>query len=101
MHRRKPATSSTITSAESRIGSRVGARQRRKRRIDLDQDQIDAGDAPGDRKPGGADAGAEIDDAIAATRRRRGGEQHGVVAGAVTRFQLPQTAIARRGTHPR
>ena len=60
------------------------------RGIDLDQDQLDAGDTPGERKTRGTDTGAEIDHAIAGSCRRRRRQQHGVVAGAVAGFRLSQ-----------
>ena len=69
--------------------------------IDLDQHQIDPGDALGHRQAGGADAGAEIDHAIARTRRRRRRQQHGVMAGAVAGFRLPQPQLAAEKTRPR
>ena len=87
------STSSTIDVGRDRIRSRIGARKLRQRRIDLDQHQIDAGDAPGNRKARGADAGAEIGHAIARTRRRRRRQQHGIVTGAMSRFQLPQAQL--------
>ena len=43
-----------------------------------------------DREAGRADAGAEFNHVIAGARRRRRGQQHGVMAGAVTRSRLPQ-----------
>ena len=66
------------------IGGCVAARELCELLVDLDQNEIDAGDTPRHRKPGGTDTGAEIHHAIAAARRRRGSQQHGVVAGAVT-----------------
>ena len=77
-----------------RIGGGIVARQRRQRRIDLDQHELDPGDAPGDRETGGADAGAEFNHAITRTRRRRRGQQHGVMAGAVTRSRLTQAQLS-------
>ena len=68
----------------NRIRGRIGAREPRQRRVDLDQHKIDAGDAPGDRQASCADAGAEIDHAIARAGRRRGRQQHGIMAGAMT-----------------
>ena len=67
-----------------RIRSGIVARKVRQRRIDLDQNQIDAGDAPGDRKARDTDAGAEIGHAIARTGRCRRRQQHGIVTGAMS-----------------
>ncbi len=69
----------------------IRRRQRNKFRFALDQRQIDAGDARGQRQPRRTDARAEIGDAIARARRHAGREQHGVVTGAVTMTQLSQT----------
>ena len=49
----------------NRIRGGVAARKTREVSVDLDQHELDSLDAFGDRKPGGADAGAQIDDAIA------------------------------------
>ena len=76
-----------------RIGGGIFARQRRQTGIDLDQHELDPGDAPGDREAGGADAGAEFNHAIVRTSRRRGRQQHGVMAGAVARSRLAQAQL--------
>ncbi len=75
------------------VGAGIVARQPRQRRIDLDQHQLDPGHASRHRQPRGADAGAEIDHAIAGPRRRRRRQQHGVVAGAVARPGLAQPQL--------
>ena len=78
----------------NRIGGGVVARQRRQRRLDLDQHKFNAGDASRHGKSGGADAGAEFNHAIARTRRRRGRQQHGVMAGAVAGPRLAQQQLS-------
>ena len=80
----------------NRVGAGVAARKFGERRIDLDQHELDSGHAPGQRKAGGADTGAKINHAIARARRRRRGQQHGIVAGAVTRFRLPQAQLSAK-----
>ena len=77
----------------NRIRIRIGARKPRQRRIDLDQNQIDAGHAPGNRQARDAGAGAEIGDAVARTGCGRRRQQHRIVTGAMSRFQLPQTQL--------
>jgi len=53
----------------NRIGGGVAAREFREFRVDLDQHQPDFIDPSGEREAGGADAGAEFDDAVARTRQ--------------------------------
>ena len=79
----------------------VAARKLRQRCVDLDQNELDSGHAPRQRKTRGADAGAEIDHAVArrapmspppaAWRRdRRGGPISAAAAAAVRREMRPR-----------
>ena len=51
---------------------------------------VTPGDATRQREAGGADAGAEVDRDLAGRRRRRGGQQDGVVPEPVPARGLPQ-----------
>jgi hypothetical protein len=77
----------------NRVRICIGARKARQRRIDLDQNQIDAGHAPGNREARDARAGAEIGDAVARTGCDCRREQHRIVTGAMSRFQLPHAQL--------
>ena len=66
-----------------RIGGGVTVCKSGKSCIDLDQHELDRGHSLCDRKAGGADAGAEINHAIARACRRRRRQQQRIVAGAV------------------
>lgn len=77
-----------------RVRRRIGARQLRQFRIDLDQAEPDPSDATRQRQPGRADAGAEIDHAVACVGLGRRRQQYGVVPGAMAaplllQLQLP------------
>ena len=65
------------------VENRVSARQNGKGFVTLNQHQIDVVDPRRHREPGSAHTRSEIDDTITGPARRRGGEQHGVVAGAM------------------
>ena len=86
------ATSRQTARTRSRetVARRVLARERRQRRIDLDQRDGEAVDAPRQRQSGGADAGAEIDRVIAGARGGRRREQDGVMADAMAAQRLAQ-----------
>ena len=68
--------------------------KRAKLRIDLDQSDVQARHAARERKPGRADAGAEIDRVLAGCAAGRGGEQDRVMADAVAAFGLAQPQAA-------
>ncbi len=72
----------------------IAGRQRRQRRIDLNQRDRHAVDTPGQRQPGAADAGAEIDRMIACSGVHRRRQQHGIVSNAVPAQRLTQAQAA-------
>ncbi|MGY4411464.1 hypothetical protein ACVWW4_003200 [Bradyrhizobium sp. LB7.1] len=82
-----------MVSAANRIRRRIGARKPCQFRINLDQAEPDTGHAPGQRQPGCADAGAEIDHAVARLGLRRRREQNGVVPGAMAGPLLLQSQL--------
>ena len=61
---------------------------------DLGEGEFNAGDAPDQAQTGGTDSGAEFNHAIARPRRRRGRQQHGVMAGAVAGPGLAQPQLS-------
>src|SRR5581483_6544702 len=76
------------------VGARIVAGERGERRVDLDQSELDATDALCYCKPRSADACAELDHTLARPRAAAGGEQHSVMAGAMSRLRLPQLQLA-------
>ncbi len=86
-HRCKAATSASTSapmiSATIAFAAAL-ARRLRQQRIDLDRNQIDARDAPGDRNVRDTDAGARDRPRDTRTRRCRRRQQHGIVTGAMS-----------------
>ena len=66
------------------VRRRVVMREPRQLRIDLDQYQIEATDALGERQSRRTDSRAELYDTIASTCCRRGRKQDRIMAGAMT-----------------
>ena len=80
-----------MTLASIAIRGGVAAREFRQGVVDLDQSDPDARYARRNGQSRGADAGAEIDDAVARSRLCRRRQQHGIMTGAVARFRLAQS----------
>ena len=84
----------TLTRAPRPLRCTFSAAKAASSRIDLDQRDVDAGDARGERQSGRAHARAEIDRALACARRARRRQQNRVVADPVPapRLREPQPA---------
>jgi hypothetical protein len=94
--RRRDVEGNGTHAAGEIVELRVLPRQRRQRRIDLDQRHRRAGDAGGERKARTADARAEIDDAIAGARWTGCCQQDRVVAHTMAALGLPQAQTAAK-----
>ena len=80
------------------VEPRVVGGERRQRGVDLDQGDLEPGNARRQREAGGADAGAEVDRMFAGAARGSGGKQDRIVADAMAgeRLAQPQAAAENR-----
>ena len=72
------------------VEPRVLGSQRAQHRVDLDQRDMQAADAHGEREASAADAGAEIDRLLTRVSAGGGGEQDRIVADTMTAQRLAQ-----------